>query len=304
MKAFVLLIVSGILTAGVFIAGKQATGEQLSPLLILFWQMSGGALVVWVAAWPTRRFPIWNAVHVRYYLIGGLLGITLPYALAFIVLQELQVGTVGLITALSPIVTYAIARLLGLETGHPLRLLGLIIGLGGVTLLITPADSIDLPGSWRFMLLALAIPVTLAASNIYRSRFWPAGSEAMPLVVGMLTVQSVCLLIVNQLIGNFHNALPGMQDNGLLLTVLALMAGASYLTSFKLLRVGGPVYLSQVGYVITAVTLLVGIVLWGERYDTRDLWSMGLILSGVLLTTFTQRAKQTEHVTQVTTTRH
>ena len=48
MKALTLLIVSGVLAAGVFVAGKQARMEQLSPLLILFWQMSGGALVVWL----------------------------------------------------------------------------------------------------------------------------------------------------------------------------------------------------------------------------------------------------------------
>jgi len=300
MKAFMLLIVSGILTSGVFIAGKQAGNEQLSSLLILFWQMSGGALVVWAVAWPTRRFPIWNAAHVRYYLIGGLLGITLPYVLAFTVLRELQVGTVGLITALSPIVTYALARLLGQEQGHPLRLLGLIIGLGGVALLVTPQDSTDLAGNWQFMLLALGIPATLAASNIYRSRFWPNGSEAMPLVIGMLTVQGVCLFILNLVLGNFHEALPGTQDTGLLLTLLALMAGVSYLTSFNLLKLGGPVYLSQMGYVITAVTLLAGIVLWDEHYDSTDMLSMGLILSGLLLTTLTHRLQQSKKPLAVT----
>ncbi len=286
MKALILLIVSGILAAGVFIAGKQASSEQLSPLLILFWQMSGGALVVWTVSLPSRRFPVWDAVHVRYYLIGGLLGVSLPYVLAFTVLRELQVGTVGLITALSPVVTYAMARVLGLERGHPLRLLGLIIGLGGVALLVAPQDSIEFAGEWRFMLLALGIPVTLAVANIYRSRFWPAGSEAMPLVIGMLSVQSLCLFVANLILGGFQHTGSVSLDTGLVLTVLALMAGASYLSSFKLLKIGGPVYLSQMGYVITAVTLLAGIVLWGERYDSHDLWSMGLILTGVLLTTF------------------
>lgn len=303
MKALILLIVSGILAAGIFIAGKQASSEQLSPLLILFWQMSGGALVVWIVSWPSRKFPIWNATHVRYYTIGGLLGISLPYVLAFIVLRELQVGVVGLLTALSPVVTYAMARFLGLEPGHPLRLLGLIIGLGGVVLLVTPKDSIDFSGNWPFMLLALGIPVTLAASNIYRSRFWPIGSEAVPLVIGMLTVQGMGLFVLNLVLGNFQLALPAFQESGLLLTMLGLMAGASYLSSFNLLKVGGPVYLSQMGYVISAVTLLAGIVLWGEQYDSNDLLSMVLIISGVLLTTLTNRVQQSRTAAPVTSGR-
>jgi drug/metabolite transporter (DMT)-like permease len=294
MKALILLIVSGILAAGVFITGKQASHEQVPALLILFWQMSGGALVVWAMSWPSRKFPVWDRTHIRYYLVGGLLGVSLPYVLAFIVLPVLQVGTVGLLTALSPVVTYAMARLLGNERGNPVRLLGLVMGLSGVVLLVMPHDAIDISGDWRYMLLALGIPVTLAASNIYRSRYWPAGSEAMPLVVGMLSVQGVCLFFVNFFIGNFSDVTSVTQDTGLILTVLGLMAGASYLSSFNLLKVGGPVYLSQMGYVITLVTLLAGIVIWDEHYNSNDVLSMGLILLSVLLMTLTQRAQQSK----------
>lgn len=229
MKAFILLIVSGVLAAGVFIAGKQASNEQLSPLLILFWQMSGGALVVWLVSLKSRTFPVWDKQHVIYYLLGGLLGVSLPFVLAFIVFQQLQVGIVGLLTALSPIVTYALARVLGLESGHPLRLTGLVVGLGGVVLLVMPDDTVELSGHWLYMILALAIPVTLAISNIYRSRYWPAGSQAMPLVIGMLTVQSICLFVVNLFLGHFYIDLSGSLDTSLLLTVLGLMAGVSYL---------------------------------------------------------------------------
>ena len=153
------------------------------------------------------------------------------------------------------------------------------------------------------MLLALGIPVALAASNIYRSRFWPVGREAIPLVIGMLTVQGAGLFVINLVLGNFYVAMPESYDTGLLLTVLALMAGASYLSSFNLLKVGGPVYLSQMGYVITAATLLAGIVLWDEQYDSNDMLSMGLILSGVLLTTLTRRVQQTKESVPVITGR-
>ncbi len=289
MKALLLLLVSGVLTAGLFITGKQVGTEAVSPLLILFWQMTGGALVVWLVSWPSRRFPAWDAQHVRYYLIGGLLGVSLPYELAYTVLRELQVGLVGLLTALSPVLTYALARLLGHEQGSPLRLLGLMAGLGGVAMLIMPNDGVELSGLNIYLLLALAIPLTLAASNIYRSRYWPAGSEALPLAIGMLTLQSGLLFIVNLLFGNFEQFMPASPNIGGLLVLLSLMAGASYLSTFKLLRIGGPVYLSQMGYVITAATLLAGMVIWGEQYDSNDLLSIGLILSGVLLTTWAGR---------------
>lgn len=292
MKALLLLMVSGVLAAGVFITGKQAGGEQLSPLLILFWQMSGGAVVVWAVSWPSRQFPSWSRAHVRYYFLGGLLGVSIPYMLAFVVLQELQVGIVGLLTALSPIVTYGMARLLGQEKGHTWRLLGLIIGLAGVALLLSPQNPIAHSGNGHYLLLALGIPVSLAASNIYRSRYWPPASRAMPLVTGMLTVQALILWLINLVLGNFQDITTDVPSHAPVLVVLGVTAGASYLTSFNLLRLGGPVYLSQMGYVITATTMLAGIVLWGERYDGRDLMSMGLIFAGVLLTTVAQKIRK------------
>jgi drug/metabolite transporter (DMT)-like permease len=301
MKALILLIVSGILAAGVFITGKQAGSNQLSPLLVLFWQMSGGALVVWLVSWPSRQFPTWDAAHFRYYLFGGLLGISIPYALAFIVMQELQVGIVGLLTALSPVVTYAIARSLRIEEGHPLRLAGLVIGLAGVTLLALPQADVSSPGNGIYMVIAFGIPLSLAASNIYRSRYWPPGSKAMPLVIGMLTVQGAWLLVVNLLFGNFQDGLFVSGDSMWTLAFLGLLAGASYMSSFRLLKVGGPVYLSQMGYVITAVTLVAGILIWNEHYDGQDILSMGLILLGVLVTSLTQRVQHRQAKVQALT---
>lgn len=295
MKALILLLVSGVLTAAVFMVGKQAGQQALSPLIILFWQMSGAALVVWLVCWPTRDFPRWDFAHLRYYLIGGLLGVSLPYVLAFLVVRELPVGLVGLMTALSPVMTYAMARLLGIERGHPLRLLGLILGLCGVVVLLMPAQFDDLQGDLAFMLLALCIPLTLAASNIYRSHYWPAGSGAMPLVIGMLSVQSVGLLLINLWLGNVDSALPASFDARWLLVLLAMIAGASYLSSFSLLRVGGPVYLSQVGYVITLTSLGAGVLIWDEHYGANDLLSMGLIFCGVMLTTWSGHLQQTSN---------
>ena len=296
MKALVFLIVSGILAAGVFITGKQAGSEQLSPLIILFWQMSGGALVVWVVSWPSRQFPSWNSEHIRYYFLGGFLGVSLPYMLAFIVLQKLQVGIVGLLTALSPIVTYGLARILGQEQGHPWRLLGLVVGLLGVALLLTPQGSPSPSVNWQYLLLALGIPVSLAVSNIYRSRYWPSGSRAIPLVTGMLTVQGLALFVINMALGSFQGLSSEIIDHVPVLAVLGFMSGASYLSSFNLLRVGGPVYLSQMGYVITVTTMLAGIVLWDEQYESSDLLSMGFIFAGVLLTTVTQKMQKPKQV--------
>jgi drug/metabolite transporter (DMT)-like permease len=208
----------------------------------------------------------------------------------------LQVGTVGLLTALSPVITYGIARLLNLEQGHPVKLIGLLLGLIGVTLLVMPnglsEPGIERSGDWRYTLLGLGIPASLAASNLYRSHYWPQGSDATQLAIGMLSVQGLALLLINAATGSFEISLLTNRDAVLTLALLSLFAGASYLSTFYLLREGGPVYLSQMGYVISVVTLLVGVVLWSESYDANDMLSMGLIFIGVLITTVIRSMEQ------------
>lgn len=300
MKALLLLLLSGTLAAGVFVTGKQASHEQLAPLYILFWQMTGGALVVLAvsrfSSGASRRLPVWDWQHLQYYLFGGLLGISLPYMLAFIVMRELQVGTVGLLTALSPVITYGIARLLNLEQGHLMKLIGLVLGLIGVALLVMPnglsEPGMSHDGDWQYTLLGLGIPASLAASNLYRSHYWPQGSDATQLALGMLSVQGLALLLINAVTGNLDISLLVNRDAMLTLALLALFAGASYLSTFYLLREGGPVYLSQMGYVISVVTMLAGIMLWSESYDSNDLVSMGLIFVGVLMTTVIRSIEQ------------
>ena len=289
MKALLLLILSGSLTAALYMVRKLAGAESIPVLLFLFWQLSGSALVVGMFSILSRQFPIWNLEHIRYYLIGGLLGTTIPFILVFVVLEQLQVGLVGLVTALSPIATYFLARIIGYEQASMLRLMGLIVGLTGVAFLITSGESINQSTNWFFIVLALMIPLTLAVSNIYRSRFWPVGSEAVAIVIGMLTVNGILLFLVNLWLGNFQVNMFENQQVFYLIAILSLLAGAAYLSSFALLKEGGPVYLSQMGYVITVVTILAGILIWDEQYRTNDLISISLVFGGVLMTTWSRR---------------
>ena len=58
---------------------------------------------------------------------------------------------------------------------------------------------------------------------------------------------------------------------------------------FRLQAVGGPVYLSQIGYVGAAVGLLSGLIFLGESYQALT-WIGGLIIVlGVTMTTRAQR---------------
>jgi len=283
MKPLILLLFTGLLAGSLYSVGKLTDPDQVAPLTLLLWQVTGGGLVLWLVLLLRRQRLALSRQYRRYYLIGGLLGVSIPYALAYLIVNRVSVGLVGLYTALSPLLTYAIARLLGYESGSWRRWSGLALGLAGVLLIMLPRGSGPVT-DWRYLLLGLGIPLSLALSNIYRSRAWPTGCQPLPLAAGMLSVQGLWLIPLTLLLGQFQLPSLDPQQAASIGIPLALIAGISYLCTFALLRLSGPVYLSQLGYVITSVTVGIGILFFNEQYSLADWLAIGLIFIGILLT--------------------
>lgn len=71
------------------------------------------------------------------------------------------------------------------------------------------------------------------------------------------------------------------------LTVMAqaFISAVTFVLYFRLQGAAGPVYLSQIGYVMTATGLLSGMMLFGESYEPAIWLAAILIMVGVVLTT-------------------
>ena len=69
---------------------------------------------------------------------------------------------------------------------------------------------------------------------------------------------------------------------------LALLGGGAftaifYLSAFELQQRAGPVVVGQLGYVITAASLAIGALVFGERYGASAFVAAALILAGLAL---------------------
>jgi drug/metabolite transporter (DMT)-like permease len=61
-----------------------------------------------------------------------------------------------------------------------------------------------------------------------------------------------------------------------------------FLMFFRLQQIGGPTYLSQIGYVAAAVGVLIGVLYFGEIYP-RSVWiGAGVIAVGIAFSTLAQ----------------
>lgn len=278
-----LLAVNGVLFAGVYAFAKVAGEGGVSPLGVLTWQVLFAAIVVGVVAAARGELPALARANVRYAALAGLLGITGPNLVSFAALAHLPAGLVGLITALSPVFTYAIAVALRAEALHPWRAAGIALGFAGVLTLVLSRGW--LPGSPPLLwtLAALLAPVFLAGGNVFRTLAWPEGLKPLAAATLLLALQSALLIPLSVVLNQFEAPGAGLQAQDGALFGAGVLTALFYLGAFQLQRLGGPVVVGQLGYVITLASLAIGALAFGERYGPSTLIAVVVVLAGLML---------------------
>lgn len=289
-SAFGLLLVTGALLGLTLPFGKMATSAGVPAMLWAF-VISCGAGGVLLCVLFLRRHRVGLTAHrLRYFFIAAAISYAIPNLLMFSAIPHLGAGYTGIMFTLSPVITLVLSMLLGVRRPNLLGVAGIVVGfVGAVTVAATRGEA-GQPAELYWVIVGLLIPVSLAAGNIYRSFDWPDGTGPIELAVGSHLASAVMLLAglaASDGLGSF-----GLLE-GIPLLVLAQVVSASTMFAFffRLQAVGGPVYLSQIGYVGAAVGLLAGTLFLGERYQLLTWLGAVIVTAGVFMTTKAQSRK-------------
>jgi drug/metabolite transporter (DMT)-like permease len=271
-----LLIVTGTLIGTTFPLGRLSGEAGIPPVVWAFLTSGGSALALGVALLGTRgRLPV-DAEHARFYGVGGLISYAIPNLLVFSTIPHLGAGFTSILFTLSPIFTLILASLLKARRTTPLGILGIAVGFVGALMIVLGKGQIDRPAEPLWLAVSFLIPASLSLGNIYRTMAWPAGATGLQLAVGTNLAAAIVLMVVIVL----TTGLSGVVS----------LAGAPGLAAAQILQAtGGPVYLSQIGYVAAAVGLGTGTLFLGESYGLATWLGAFVIAVGVILTTLAQK---------------
>lgn len=261
-----LLLLTGIFLGLGFPLGKLASDAGVSPV-IWSWLISAGSAccLSLICLWQRLGLPS-GMQALRYFVILGLISLVVPNLITFIVIPELGSGFTGLMFTLSPVFTLAMSMLWRVQVPTRLGILGVAIGFAGAVLVAGTRGEVGQAASLLWVVLGLCIPLSLAVGNLYRSLAWPMGSSALALATGTNLAATAWLSSVIVLLPDVE--LPGgLIDNASLSLLAVAAATAMFTLFFRLQQVGGPTYLSQIGYVAAAVALICGTVFLNERYS-------------------------------------
>ncbi|PVB63472.1 EamA family transporter [Labrenzia sp. 011] len=283
-----LLVVGGFLALSTIIA-KAAPVLGWHPLALLQWSILGGAAGLFaltrISTLKGARTgePVDRRKFAVYLGCSGLLFVV-PNMIAVVAASKVGAGFVSLSYAFPLVLTYAIAVLLRLEHLQLLRGGGVLAGLAGAVLLAVSGSHLSIEASW-WSILALSIPVFLAAGNIYRTLKWPKGAGPADLAVGMMAVGFVALVVFNTAMDT--PAAPVSWTSGAIGLLVAQIAifTLQYGLYFRLQQTAGPVYLSQIGSVAAVTGLGLGYLIFGEIPDLARLGAVFSVGAGIVLVT-------------------
>jgi drug/metabolite transporter (DMT)-like permease len=270
--------------------GKIATAAGVPALLWAFVISAGAGGVLLIGRLARAKGLALNAHRLRYFVITAIVSFAVPNFLIFAVIPHLGAGYTGIMFTLSPVITLTLSLMIGVRRPNVLGIIGILVGFGGAALVATTRGEIGQPADLHWVLAGLAIPVSLAAGNIYRTVDWPEDTGPIELAVGS-HLAAAAIILAGLFVTGDAGAFALLADIPLVVAAQIAAVAAMSAFFFRLQAVGGPVYLSQIGYVGAAVSLLAGVFFLGERYAASTWIGAAITAVGVVMTTRAQSGR-------------
>ncbi|MFU0505987.1 DMT family transporter [Pseudaminobacter sp. NGMCC 1.201702] len=286
-SALSLLLITGGLLGLTLPFGKMAVSAGISPALWAFVISFGAGAVLLAFLWSRGKNLRLDGGTLRYFVITAAISYAIPNLLVFAAIPHLGAGFTGIMFTLSPLMTLAISLLLKLRKPNPLGIAGIAVGFVGAVMVTLTRGEASQPAEPFWIGVGLLVPVSLALGNIYRTLRWPENSGPIELAAGSHLAAAVMVLVVAaSLPGGI--ALSPLAAEPVLVAVQVAASSAMFAFFFRLQAVGGPIYLSQIGYVAAAIGLISGTVFLGESYRLATWAGAAIISIGLAMTTRAQ----------------
>ncbi|WP_420346058.1 DMT family transporter [Pelagibius sp.] len=213
----------------------------------------------------------------------GLLGYLLPFFMELFAAPRIGAGTLALVVALAPIMTLLAAGATRIEQITWTKALGIGAGfLSVVPLMLQDVSALeDVFGIG--LAVGLAVPLVYALYHTLIARFWPPGLESFEVAFGE-TFAAVVLMVPVYLLWAEPGPPPSFSISLYwIVGALLVFSALEVWLYFRIMRLGGPVYVSQSGYVAVIAGVVWGALFFDERVTAWIAASMALVLLALLL---------------------
>ena len=274
-----LLILLSVLWGGSFFFVELAL-VGLGPITLVTGRVGLGALALLIFVYATgNRMPssagLWGA-----FVVMGALNNLIPFSLIAWGQVHIDSGLAAILNATTPLFTVLLAHFLTTDERMTAgKLLGVVFGLIGVTVLIGPDALSGLGASGIGQIAVLIAAFSYGCAGIFGRRFKDIPSSVA--AAGMLTTSAIMAVPLALLIERPWTAGPGVVAILSVLALAILCTAVAYLLYFHILARAGATNLLLVTFLLPVSALILGIAFLGERPHWTAFAGMGLIFLGL-----------------------
>jgi len=261
---------------------KIAVSSGNHPIGVTFWDTLITAITLTVILLRFRwRLPT-SKQYLIFFLVCGFFGTAFPNVLSYTAYQHLPVGVNAIVISLVPLATLLIALPLRIERADKRRILGLTSGVFAVLMIYLPKTSLPDPDQVIWVSLPIVVAISYAIENVYIAGARPPDLNPQMIICG-LSWAALCFLTPLMVFSGTWVDLSAMGPPELAIFAISFLHMGSYMGFVWLIDRAGPVFASQVGYVITGSGVVLGMIIFHERHSAWIWGALVMIFFGLAL---------------------
>lgn len=278
-----LLLLAAAIYGAIFPVNRFAAEAGWQPLSFAFQQALFAGLALLLIGMLTGTRPGVTGRHFIAYLAIGGLAVGLPMGLLVAAARHLDASVLTLVLCLSPIFTLFIGSLLGIERMSRNMLVGMVLGIVGIAVIVSPQSAVLRQGTWGWFLLSLGAPVMFATANNLAKYLRPPATHSLAMASGTLLGAAVVALAVLLMFGETMILPPS--DGARLWPLAAATAinAAFYVLFFETIRIMGPARFSFFNYLAVAAGVIWSTFVFREQPASLYWLAIAIMFGGMYL---------------------
>lgn len=234
------------------------------------------AIVGWKKKWPALQ-QYWLAIAVV-----GIINAAIPFTLYAYATQHLPTGTIAVINAMTPLFSAIIARFWLGERLTGSRLLGLIIGFGGIVWLVYDKLFFSDLNQSLAVLASLAATLSYGVAASFSTKYLK-GADPIAVTAGSFSSATLC--VIPFAIWFWPQQPISFHSWSAALTLALLCTAFAYIIFYRLVESIGGARSVTVTFLVPPFGIIWGVLLLNESFGLNEFFSTGLVLLGTLLAT-------------------
>lgn len=224
---------------------------------------------------------------VQFAILSAVLNQVLVYWMA----SQLPAFIVSIVIVLEGFVVFLFAAVMRTETPSVKRFLGLGLGLAGIGVILLFGMPVNFATNLIWIGVALMIPVTYAAEDIFIAERRPARIDTIALF-GLVQAVSVAILIPLAAVSDGFVPLDLLWgQTGIIVLLMAAAANLAMLLFMLLVTTTGAVFASQTAYASTAAGIGWSMLVLGEAVPILTWGGLALVIVGLVMVEPKQEAE-------------